>query len=139
MLQNAYTAVQCEHDQCALFQLYLMIYSLPPPPPLTGLHCAIYINTTNNTAIEGGNFTFTCSTPSELKEYTTSFTVLINNEVVTPGGRLVAEGKTVNGSQAYTYSGILYTENGLVFSCMANETETHSLKSPDLGLNVLCK
>ena len=25
LLQNAYTAVQCEHDQCALFQLYLMM------------------------------------------------------------------------------------------------------------------
>ena len=25
LLQNAYTAVQCEHNQCALFQLYLMM------------------------------------------------------------------------------------------------------------------
>ena len=78
-----------------------------------------------------------CSTPSELKEYITSFTVFINNEVVTPGDRLVAEGPTVNGSQLYSYTGILYTENGLVFSCVANETR--SLKSPNLGLNVLCK
>ena len=58
--------------------------------------------------------------------------------MVTPGGRLVAEGPTVNGSQLYFYTGILYTENGLVFSCVANETRSR-LKSPDLGLNVLCK
>ena len=29
LLQNAYTAVQCEHDQCALFQLYLMMCIVP--------------------------------------------------------------------------------------------------------------
>ena len=116
----------------------LLSSSSPPLSfSLTGLHYPIYINTTNNTAIEDGNFTFRCSTPSELEEYITSFTVFINNEVVTPGGRLVAEGPIVNGSQLYSYTGILYTDNGLVFSCVANNIP--SLKSPDLGLDVLCK
>lgn len=83
--------------------------------------------------MEGDSFSFNCSTPPELQDYATNFTVLVND--LSPDDRLVADGPFNNGTQSFVFKDTSYLDNGAVFACVANET----IRSNDLNISILCK